>query len=123
MTNTYDLQHLTRWCAARHLLWQPSRTEQGLPAILLRPHARQRPWQDMLLVEDDEGVTLIDNTGDLLASASEIPALLDALDAGLVTHRVPAATAALALPSLSWGFFRDQVEQRGRGNNITLAAD
>jgi hypothetical protein len=93
MTQPQELQHLTRWCAARQLLWQPSRTEAGLPAILLRPQHRLRPWQDVLLVHDDDGVMLIDETGTLLASASEIPALLDAVDSGIAAIRNP----------LSWG--------------------
>ena len=47
----------------------------------------------MMLVEDDEGVALHDGNGVLLADASEIPALLDALDSGL-----------LAKPPLPFGF-------------------
>ncbi len=97
MPNPQELQQLTRWCATRHLLWQPSRTEEGQPAILLRPHNGRLAWHDMLLVENDDGVTLIDEAGDVLADASEIPALLDALDSGLIT-----SPCRLAKPARDW---------------------
>jgi hypothetical protein len=85
MLNPQELRQLTRWCAARHLHWQPARSEEGAPAILLRPDIRRAAWHGMLLVESDDGVMLFDEAGDILANASEIPALLDALDSGLIT--------------------------------------
>ena len=86
MPSTAELKHLSRWCSARRLHWQPARTEAGAPAILLRGDSARVAWHDMMLIEDDEGVALLDEHGDLLADASEIPALLDALDTGLVTR-------------------------------------
>jgi hypothetical protein len=94
MTTQAELRHLTRWCSAHRLSWQPARTEDGQLAILLRGVAGRPAWHDMMLVEDEDGVALHDRTGALLADASEIPALLDVLDSGLVT-RTPAMTVSM----------------------------
>ena len=51
-------------------------------------------WHDMMLTEEEDGVGLRDARGALLADASEIPALLDALDTGLITRP--------QLPALPW---------------------
>jgi len=93
MPSTAELKHLTRWCTARRLHWQPARSENGAPAILLRGSGMRVAWQDMMLTEEDDGVSLRDSRGTLLADASEIPALLDALDTGLIT-RPPLPAAA-----------------------------
>ncbi len=98
MPSTAELKHLSRWCSARRLHWQPARTEAGAPAILLRSDSVLVAWHDMMLIEDDDGVALLDEQGDLLADASEIPALLDALDSGLVTRPV----ARLCRPRLPY---------------------
>ena len=89
MPSTAELKHLSRWCSARRLHWQPARTESGAPAILLRGDSASVAWHDMMLIEEDDGVALVDEQGDLLADASEILALLDALDTGLVTRPMP----------------------------------
>lgn len=95
MTTQAELRHLTRWCAAHRLSWQPARTDDGQAAILLRGIAGRPAGHDMMLVEGDDGVELHDSNGVLLADASEIPALLDALDSGLLTR--PAAPIDLPM--------------------------
>lgn len=83
MLESRELLQLTRWCKARQLHWQPAQTESRQPAILLQSHASRLAWDAMLLVEDDEGFALLDCAGEVLATTSDLPALLDALDAGL----------------------------------------
>ncbi|MDR3523117.1 MAG: hypothetical protein P4L66_03330 [Acetobacteraceae bacterium] len=106
MPSTAELKHLTRWCTARRLYWQPARTESGAPAILLRGNGMRVAWHDMMLTEEDDGVGLRDARGALLADASEIPALLDALDSGLITRpqfpAVPWVNYAVSSSEISW---------------------
>lgn len=77
-----ELQALAAWCQARGLCWLPGRAEGGDEALLLEQRGR-RHSESMLLVHDRHGYCLIDPLGDLLASASNLPALLDALDGGI----------------------------------------
>ncbi len=93
MLDTAELRHLTQWCAARRLSWRPACTDAGEPAVLLHRSTRDAAWADMLLVADDSSLTLFDEASALLASASFLPALLDALDAGVAE---PTYTAPLS---------------------------
>lgn len=95
MLSTHDLTRLNRWCTARKLRWAPANTKDGDPAILLQSFMPRLPWEDTLLVEAEDGLALIDTSGGKLAMASEIPALLDALDAGLARSPIPALLARL----------------------------
>ena len=51
--------------------------------MVLRPRKCARPWQGMALVIGRRELRLQDEQGDTLASASDLPALLDALDGGV----------------------------------------
>jgi len=62
--------------------WTPARSDDGAPALLLQ--RRGQPTADALLVVlDEDGFRLADTAGEVLASASDLPALLDALDGGV----------------------------------------
>ena len=51
--------------------------------MMLEHHAGTRPWQRMVLCREHNALRLLDETGTLLAEASTLPALLDALDGGV----------------------------------------
>ena len=63
--------------------------------MMLRPRECVRPWQGMALVMGQRELRLQDELGDTLASASDLPALLDALDGG-VAEPSPRQGRALA---------------------------
>jgi hypothetical protein len=78
MLDQADLHALERWCAARRVTW----AECAHEAVLLRggsgPAARLCPRAD--------GWTLETEAGEALAAASNLPALLDAMDGGLAVR-------------------------------------
>jgi hypothetical protein len=78
-----DIRTLTAWCHRRAMRWQPLRVDADGAALLLEPLAALRPWQRMRLLATDHGYRLEDEAGQPLASASALPALLDALDGGV----------------------------------------
>jgi hypothetical protein len=87
MLDTADVKILTRWCRDRRLNWMPARADDGAQAVSLGPIGRSSPWRDMLVVAGDDGFCLLDAPGATLATASDLPALLDALDAGVAESR------------------------------------
>lgn len=94
MLDADDARILARWCRNRRLS-AVACAEGGMTLESWVSPA----WNSMRLVESVEGLTLLDGTGETLASASDLPALLDAVDAGVAEPRprfvVPlAATAA-----------------------------
>ena len=76
------LRALAAWCAARGMRWTPARSDDGAPALLLERRG-QPAAQAMLVVLREEGFRLVDAGGEELALASDLPALLDALDGGI----------------------------------------
>jgi hypothetical protein len=76
---TAELQLLSKWCRARRLHWQPGVADDGRPALLLLGV----PQQTMLLLPEEDEWHLLDEPGDVLACASGLTELLDALDAGM----------------------------------------
>ncbi len=98
MLDQAELRHLTRWCAANRLSWQAARTDAGGPALLLMPAVGRRAATDMpsmlLFATEDDELHLTDAPGTPLATASDLHALLDALDSGLT--RPPIAGPQIA---------------------------
>jgi len=99
------LRALATWCAARGMRWMPARTDDGSPALLLERRG-QPPAEAMLVVLHDGGFWLVDASGEVLASASDLPALLDALDGGVaepprrrIERPAPVARHAKLVPS------------------------
>jgi hypothetical protein len=72
-----ELRQLTRWCRARRVQWQPGVADDGCPAVLLLAR------HGMMLLPDEGEWRLLDAAGRVIAAASGLSELLDALDAGL----------------------------------------
>ncbi len=82
MLRRVDLQILAEWCRRRRMCWSPGRSEDAAPALLLEPRGRGDARPMLLVVRAGEWC-LVDQDGDTLATASDLPALLDALDGGV----------------------------------------
>ncbi len=103
MMDGTQVQLLTAWCNRRALSWSPGRLVDGAPVMVLRPQQCGRPWQGMALIMGRPELRLEDEQGDTLASASDLPALLDALDGGVAEPPQPGralAGSAAFLPGL-----------------------
>jgi len=83
MLDTANIMILTRWCRARRLNWMPAIADNGAAAVRLAPIVGSLPSQNMLVVAEDDGFCLLGAPGGKLAVASDLPSLLDALDAGV----------------------------------------
>jgi hypothetical protein len=84
-----DFKGLERWCRTRQLTWTAA--SQAAPAILLAPQETGRMWQRLVLVMANPDCRLENEAGDVLAIASSVTALLDAVDGGVAD--APAAAA------------------------------
>lgn len=83
MLDTTELRTLAHWCRRRGLRFLPLGTDAAGSVILFERLEPTRPWQRMKLIQDDAGFRLCDEGDDLLASGSDLPAILDALDGGV----------------------------------------
>jgi hypothetical protein len=81
--DTTELRTIAKWCRGRGLRFVPLRTGAAGSVILFEQLEPTRPWQRMKLVLDDDGFRLCDERDELLASGSDLPAMLDALDGGV----------------------------------------
>ena len=82
MLGRAELLLLAEWCRRRGMSWLPGRSTDGAPALLLE-HRAAVGGEPMLLTLRDAELCLADESGQMIASASDLPALLDALDAGI----------------------------------------
>ena len=89
-----ELRTLARWCQGRGLRFLPLGTDAERSVILFELREPTRPWQRMKLVQDDAGFRLCDEADDLLASGSDLPAILDALDGGVAEPSPSSGTGA-----------------------------
>ncbi len=101
MLDTTELRTLARWCRGRGLRFLPVGTGQvgtgpAGSVILFERLEPTRPWQRMKLVQDEDGFRLCDECDELLASGSDVTAMLDALDGGVAepTRPFPAGRGA-----------------------------
>ena len=95
------LRALAAWCAARGVRWTPARGDDGGQALLLERRG-QPAAEAMLVVLDADGFRLVTAGGEELACASDLPALLDALDGGVAEpprRRAPARASLLCAPA------------------------
>lgn len=83
MLDRTELRTIVQWCRGRGLRFVPLRTGAAGSVILLEQLEPTRPWQRMKLVMDDDGFHLCDECDELLASGSDLPAMLDALNGGV----------------------------------------
>jgi len=81
MLRPSDLQVLAAWCRSRAMAWLPGRPRNGATSLLLEPAGRG--LDAMLLVLGPKELRLLDAAGQELAAASDLQALLDAVDGGV----------------------------------------
>ena len=81
MLDHADRHALGRWCRTRRVKWFAATTGAGGDAVLLA--ADTGGWPAMRLVRVTDGWLLETGAGEALAAASALPALLDAMDAGI----------------------------------------
>ena len=89
------IRALSVWCDVRSLSWTAARSERGRAVLTLWPRDTGRPWQHMRLVLDEPDLRLENELGETLATASDLPALLDAVDGG-VAELPPVSPRVLA---------------------------
>jgi hypothetical protein len=82
MLHIRELIVLNAWCRRRALRWYPAQ-EAGQVGLVLEGTSGRLPWDRMILVLDDDGFRLRDEQSDTLATASDLPALFDAVDGGV----------------------------------------
>ncbi len=82
MLNVREIIVLNAWCRRRALRWYPAH-EAGHVGLVLEGTSGRLPWDRMILVLDDDGFRLRDERSDTLATASDLPALFDAVDGGV----------------------------------------
>ena len=81
MLTRAELRVLTDWCRTRNMTWTAGQAGGDAPSLLL-----ERPGRGadaMLLVVGATERRLLDAAGQELAVASDLPALLDAVDGGV----------------------------------------
>jgi len=83
MLDGAELRAFSVWCAEHALRWLPATAECGIGAMVLEPAQRRRAWERMLLLLREDGFHLVTEDGEALAKASDLLALLDALDSGV----------------------------------------
>ena len=83
MLGKTDLRALSRWCVGRDLSWTPGRPEDGAEVMMLQPRDARYPWQRIMVVLESPEIRIENELGETLASASDLPALLDAVDGGV----------------------------------------
>ena len=82
MLDGAELRALSSWCDDHALRWLPAAGE-GVGAMVLEPSQRRQAWERMLLILREDGFYLVTEAGEALAAASDLLALLDALDSGV----------------------------------------
>lgn len=91
MLDSMDLRTLSRWCVGRQLSWSPGAQSDGAPVMMLQQRDPRHPWQRILLVLQASELRIENELGETLASASDLPALLDAVDGGVSEQAAVAA--------------------------------
>jgi hypothetical protein len=83
MLNGMELRLLASWSSKNRLSWMPAGSQDGRDAVMLQPRDCRSAFERMLLIPDDDGFSLVQEDGQVLAAASDLPALMDALDGGI----------------------------------------
>ncbi|HTN12942.1 MAG TPA: hypothetical protein VL154_18390 [Acetobacteraceae bacterium] len=91
-----ELRQLTCWCRARRVQWQPGVADDGCPVVLLLAR------HGMMLLPDDGEWRLLDGSGRMIAAASGLSELLDALDAGAAEPEPFRPSEPAFIPAVSW---------------------
>jgi len=82
-----ELNALAQWCHGNAVSWMPAAADCGRPAMILERRDLERrghrpSWKRLVLILEDEGFRLVTEKGETLASASDLPAVLDAVSDG-----------------------------------------
>jgi hypothetical protein len=95
MLDTTELRTLVHWCRGRGLRLVPL----GQGVVLFERLEPTRPWQRMKLTQDDGEFRLCNECDELLASGSDLPAMLDAVHGGVgeITDRRSIVTSGSSL--------------------------
>ena len=83
MLDGASIRALNAWCGRRALSWSAANPAGDSAVMVLCPRDAGGPWQRMMLVLDCTELRLENELGEMLASASDLPALLDAVDGGV----------------------------------------
>ena len=100
-----DLRLLSEWCGRHDMTWSAAQSLTDAPAMALIPKDARRPWETMLLVLQRPEMRLENEMGETLASGTNLPALLDAVDGGVaeppsVRNRLLTGLTALPVATL-----------------------
>ncbi len=96
MLDGVAIRALNLWCDRRSLSWSAAHPVGDSAVMVLCPRDACGPWQRMMLVLDCPELRLENELGEMLASASDLPALLDAVDGGVGKAPPPPAARHLA---------------------------
>ena len=83
MLDGCDLRALSAWCEERNLSWSVAPSGAGHSEMVIEPRDAVHSWQRMRLVLALPELRLENEAGETLARASDLPALLDAVDGGV----------------------------------------
>lgn len=83
MLDAADLRTLSFWCLQHRMSWMPGCSDAGEGGLLLCVAARAGIGSALLLLTGQPELRLVGREGETVASASTLPALLDALDGGV----------------------------------------
>ncbi len=109
MLDELTVRALDLWCDRGALSWSAAHLAGQTPVVILRPMDRGRSWRYLRLVLGEPESRVENEDGEILAIASDFPALLDAVDggvgepfvsparqlAGLLSHRAAAPIAVV----------------------------
>lgn len=88
-----DIRALAQWCQSRRFRFRPMRTDAPEQEILLEPVSRTSAWQRLTLAASNGTYRLADEWGEILAEASTLHPVLDALDGGIAHTILPTLTS------------------------------
>ena len=89
MLEVAELRTLSSWCRVHAFHWAHTACDDGLGAMTLEMSSPRHLVQRMTLILRDDGFYLVDNKGETLAAASDLRAVLDALDGGVAEPDLP----------------------------------
>ena len=78
-----DLSLLSAWCGRHDMTWSAVQSPTDTPSMVLIPKDARHPWETILLILQCPEIRLENGLGETLASGSNLPALLDAVDGGV----------------------------------------
>lgn len=96
MLDVSELRALTTWCQERALSWSPLQGDAGDDVMMLESGESRSGARRMFLFQKEGDFRLENAKGELLAKASDLPAVLDAVDGGVGEAPRPARRQGFA---------------------------